>query len=82
MAEIMQSANLRGVIKADGNLIGKAHILNGTGDAYGGEYVVTPSIVEQTLPTRNKTLAGDVTVEAIPYYEVSNDTGNTFIIGG
>lgn len=33
---------------------------------YDGPYEVTPSDQEQTLPTRNKTLEGDITINAIP----------------
>lgn len=48
------------------------------GDAlpwYEGAYVVTPKVGEQTLETRNKSMRNDVTVEAIPYSEVSNPSG-------
>lgn len=49
---------------------------------YKGEYEVTPSTEEQVLPTKNKSMRNDVTVKEIPTYEVSNDSGTTFIIGG
>ncbi len=50
---------------------------------YGGEYSVTPEVgTGQTLETAGKYLTNDVTVNAIPDYEVSNEAGgNTFIIG-
>lgn len=49
---------------------------------YTGEYVVTPSVQEQILETRNKVMSNDVTVEEIPYYETSNEHGGyTVIIG-
>ena len=50
---------------------------------YTGEYTVTPEVdTAQTLETTGKYLTNDVTVKAIPDYEVSNEAGgNTFIIG-
>lgn len=50
---------------------------------YTGEYTVTPEVdTVQTLETAGKYLTNDVTVKAIPDYEVSNEAGgNTFIIG-
>lgn len=50
--------------------------------AYDGEYKVTPSTREQILETKGKRMKEDVTVNKIPSYEVSNETGTTFIIGG
>lgn len=53
------------------------------GAEYTGEYSVTPEVdTAQTLETTGKYLTNDVTVKAIPDYEVSNEAGgNTFIIG-
>lgn len=49
---------------------------------YTGAYHVTPSQEEQTLYTAQKILTGDVTVEEIPYYETTNESGGyTVIIG-
>ncbi|MGN1410283.1 MAG: hypothetical protein ACI4XJ_08910 [Eubacteriales bacterium] len=50
---------------------------------YTGEYSVTPSAESaQTLETAQKYLDDNVTVEKIPTYEVSNDSGGaTLIIG-
>ena len=50
---------------------------------YTGKYSVTPEVdTAQTLETAGKYLTNDVTVNAIPDYEVSNEAGgNTFIIG-
>lgn len=36
--------------------------------SYSGEYTVTPSAEVQTLPTANKTLSQNITVEPIPSY--------------
>lgn len=50
---------------------------------YAGEYEVTPKIEAQTLNTANRSMERDVTIHAIPYYEVDNDyNGQTIVIGG
>lgn len=51
--------------------------------AYEGDYEVTPKVVAQTLETANRSMESDVTIHAIPYYEVDNAfQGQTVIIGG
>lgn len=55
-----------------GMSIGAEYSMTG-GDPYEGAYEVTPKAwTEQTLPTKNKIMADDVTVFKIPYYETSN----------
>lgn len=50
---------------------------------YEGEYTVKPDFAVQTLPTTDKTLRDDVTVEAIEVSRVSNQAGGTTVyIGG
>ncbi len=53
---------------------GKIYI---TGDCvtYSGVYEVTPKVYAQHLETREKHLNENVQVEAIPYYEVGNQSG-------
>lgn len=51
-------------------------------DFYEGEYTIIPSIEEQSMNTKDKLLKENVTIEAIPYYETSNVSGKTVIIGG
>lgn len=49
---------------------------------YDGEYEVVSDTDEiKVLNTKNKLMENDVTILAIPYWEVSNDTGTTCIIG-
>lgn len=53
------------------------------GDIYTGEYTVIPKVNDdQILETKEKLMADDVTVFAIPYYETSNVSGITVYIGG
>lgn len=56
----------------------------GSGDApiYSGPYYIVPSNEVQPLATKNRLLRDNVTVDKIPYYEVSNAYGTTLIIGG
>lgn len=52
-----------------------------TADVYDGEYEVTPAVDAKVLGTKSKLMMDDVTVLAIPYYEVSNEQdGYTAII--
>lgn len=52
-------------------------------DPYEGDYSVTPSLEEQTLPTNQKFMNADITIKKIPITTVSNSSGgNTVIIGG
>lgn len=49
--------------------------------AYEGPYRVIPKAWrEQILATREKLMTDDVTVEEVPYVEVSNQDGTTCII--
>ena len=51
-------------------------------EQYQGPYEVIPKPwVDQYLDTDNKMMAQDVRVFEIPYYEVSNISGKTVIIG-
>lgn len=52
-------------------------------DVYDGEYEVTPTFTEQSLPTANKTLARNIAVKPIRVESVSNpEGGRTVYIGG
>lgn len=52
------------------------------GELYQGEYEVKPKLTEQTLPTSQKVMLNDVTIQKIPVTRVSNTSGgNTVIIG-
>lgn len=49
------------------------------GDPYEGEYVVTPKVESQTMPTKEKVMLKDVTIKAIPYFETSNTSGGNTV---
>lgn len=53
------------------------------GEPYTGVYTVTPGFEGTTLPTKDKLLAQDITVEPIEVARVSNPSGGkTIFIGG
>lgn len=51
--------------------------IGGSAEPYEGQYEVTPTVEGLTLETANKYMSDDVTVKAIPTYEVSNNAGGT-----
>lgn len=79
---LIPSGLLSGSIRQSSNLMGKIAITVDH-EYYVGEYDVTPKIEQQVLSTNDKLMTDDITVKAIPFYEVSNPQGGTtFIIGG
>jgi hypothetical protein len=73
------------ILPDDGNVLSKvtvtAQIKGGGAEEYEGDYSVTPTVDGQTLMTANKYMSDDLTIEAIPTFEVSNDSGGkTFYI--
>lgn len=63
---------LSGELSCKGGLSGKlSTVINY--NVYSGEYEVVPSAFNtQVLPTANKVLKKDVTVQKVPYFETSN----------
>ena len=49
------------------------------GEPYEGPHDVTPKVTAQTLPTAKKLMREDVSVRAIPYFDVSNPAGGNTI---
>lgn len=48
---------------------------------YEGDYVIIPKAYEkQVLETKNKRMYDDITVKKVPYFETSNDDGETVYI--
>lgn len=76
----LQSGSLNGSISSKGTLSGtisKPTFLGG--EEYQGAYEVTPKVEAQTMPTKNKVLIDDMTVNAIPIYKVTNSSGGTTV---
>ncbi len=67
---------LKGVVKVSG-------IPNREYPFYGGDYEFTPTIDEQIISTKNKTLLDNIKINGIPVQEEINSTGGTTVtIGG
>ncbi len=81
-SEVVSCCELSGVVVTQHALSGTVSIMKDR-STYSGPYRVVPSGNEQKLYTSEKVMADDVTVESIPYFEVSNASGGTTaIIGG
>ena len=92
MVPVCASACITGVVRRGASVTGSIRsgvIITGPlqvplmlgGDPYTGAYDVTPQVEAQSLPTQNKLLFEDITVRAIPIYEVENESGgNTVFI--
>lgn len=80
-AIIRSEGILSGSIVSEGILRGSLSMPIGYED-YSGPYTVTLKVESQSLSTADKHLLHDITIEPIPYYEVSNQNGKTIIIGG
>lgn len=50
-------------------------------EIYEGDHTIIPSRAEQVMPTKNKLLTDNMTVKSIPFFQVDNNHGTTFIIG-
>ena len=90
-AIVVEEGVLAGKIGSEGTLFGSIvseRALSGSlsmpvgYEDYTRPYEVTPKVESQSLSTADKHIAHDVTIEPIPYYEVSNQNGKTIIIGG
>jgi hypothetical protein len=52
------------------------------GEKFEGEYIVTPKVEEQTIPTKDKVLIDDMTIKSIPFFNVSNTSGGSTVYIG
>ena len=52
------------------------------GELYEGDYVVTPKVEGQVIPTKDKVMVENMEIRPIPFFNVSNTSGgNTVYIG-
>ena len=51
-------------------------------EIWNGNYNIIPSVNSQSLDTKGKAMRDNITINQIPYYEVSNNFVNTVYIGG
>lgn len=57
------------------------NVITHNSELFEGPYSVTPKVIDQLLETRNKVMQADVTVFKIPYFQTSNQSGDTVYIG-
>jgi hypothetical protein len=53
--------------------------ISDSGGTYEGDYTITPKIDAQTMATKGLVMREDVTVKAIPFYNVSNTSGGSTV---
>ncbi len=49
------------------------------GTPYEGDYVVTPKVEAQTMPTKDKVMTDDMTIKGIEIHRVKNSSGGTTV---
>ena len=64
---------------ADGEMGIITEVVGGDLPYYTGDYVVTPTMEQQSLNTKDKILTNNVTVKKIPMYETTNLSGGTTV---
>jgi hypothetical protein len=80
--KISPAPEIKGKISDVGNVKYKAYICSSdSAPIYTGTYQITPRVNAQSLQTANRLLQRDVLVEEIPYFETSNEYGDTVYIG-
>lgn len=72
---LVKGKKLLGSMNPKETLIGSCEKTDSSIERYDGAYEVTPSKDEELLETKNKKLIDNVTVHAVPYSEVSNESG-------
>lgn len=78
------SPHIYGRISTGGTIVGRISIpQNLTFEIYSGEYAITPQTYSPVeMETAGRVMRNNVTIERIPQFEVSNESGgSTLIIG-
>ena len=71
---------LNGCISQDDEITGNlATAYTTSAKPYEGDYEVTPTVEGQKLETKQKYMTDDVTILAIPFYEVGNTSGGNTV---
>lgn len=81
MEVLISGVTIQGTITPESTLSGIVSMPE-TFEWFSGEYRVVPAVASKVLRTKDKLMADDVTVESIPYYEVSNPQGGSTIMIG
>jgi hypothetical protein len=78
---LSSNLSITGSLSSTNQLVGGLNLNGSVYADYSGDYEITPRVESQTLPTKNKVLRDNMEVKEIPYYETSNEYGNTIYIG-
>lgn len=81
VGSVKMDGTLVGTIKSDGLLVGSLSISVDYKD-YTGSYDITPKVDEQVMRTKDSHMTDDVTIKAIPYYNVGNTSGGSTVYIG
>lgn len=82
VGSLTTNTTITGTLNTSNQITGT--VINGEGISrsyYGGEYEVIPKATSQTLETKEKIMRDDLEITSIPYFETSNQYGNTIYIG-
>lgn len=78
---IYTSGELKGRINNNNSMTAIIDIESISRPNYDGDYTIIPSINEQTLETKNKVMTDNLNIKQIPYFQTSNQYGDTIYIG-
>lgn len=82
---ISKKQDLNGDISSKNSIEGRVNVggvIEKTPDYYEGSYEIKPTNDEQILPTKDKTMKEDLTVDPVSFIEVGNTAGGTTVIIG
>ena len=79
---IVPKMRIVGALHTGVSMTGHIAVPRMLGDIYDGPYVVTPTVDKQALYTQYKHMTNDITVNAIPYFNVSNTSGGSTVYIG
>lgn len=89
---IHESQNIKGSVHSVSNITGSVISTNNLSYTtnldnssalpnYTGAYTIIPTVDDQPLETKNKVLRENILVKSIPYFQTSNEFGDTVYIG-
>lgn len=81
VSNLRTNLNITGSLRTITDIKGNINSSTTTYPDYAGSYEITPIDDEQILNTKNKITREDITVKKIPYFQTSNEYGDTVYIG-
>lgn len=77
----ISTLSISGVLTNQSSIVGTLSVGSSAYTSYEGAYDIVPKITNQELATRNKVMNDNVRISEIPYFETSNEYGDTIYIG-